>query len=64
MASDSIAREYSVLVAGREMSGQAAMTDESTINTNDINTMGVMRPLNHRSSPYAMRMMVKFLKIV
>lgn len=47
-----------------EISAQAAMTDDPTINANAARVSPVTDPPNHRTSPYAMRMMVRFLKIV
>ena len=40
------------------------MTELSTINPKEKRAMPVTEPPNHRTSPYAIKMMVKFLKIV
>jgi hypothetical protein len=46
------------------MSAQAAMMELRTIRPNEKRAIGVTEPPNHSTSPYAMRMMVKFLKMV
>jgi hypothetical protein len=46
------------------MSAQAAMTDEPTMRANDTRVRPVTTPLNMNTSPYAMRMMVRFLKML
>lgn len=47
-----------------EMSAHAAMTDEPTMRKNEQSVRGVTCPPNQMTSPYAMRMMVRFLKIL
>lgn len=47
-----------------EISAQAAMTDEPTMRANEARVRPVTDPPNHRTSPYAMRMMVRFLNIL
>lgn len=46
------------------MSAQAETTDDKTINPKESRAIPVTDPPNHRTSPYAMRMIVRFLKIV
>ncbi len=46
------------------MSAQAAITELMTINPNENKAMPVTEPPNHRTSPYAIRMIVRFLKMV
>lgn len=46
------------------MSAQAAITELSTIRPKENRAMDETEPPNHNTSPYAIRMMVKFLKIV
>jgi hypothetical protein len=46
------------------MSAQAATIEDRTINPKENSVRRVTEPPNHRTSPYAIRMMVKFLKIV
>jgi len=46
------------------MSAQAAMTELKTINPKEKRAMGVTAPPNQRTSPYAIRIMVRFLKMV
>lgn len=46
------------------MSAQAAMMELKTIRPKERSVMLVTEPPNQSTSPYAMRMMVKFLKIV
>lgn len=46
------------------MSAQAAMMLLSTMRPKLIRAIPVTEPPNHSTSPYAMRMMVKFLKMV
>jgi len=40
----------------------AAIIDETTIKINETIVNAVTRPPNHKTSPYAIRMIVKFLK--
>lgn len=47
-----------------EMSAHAAMTDDPTMRKKAARVRPVTDPPNHRTSPYAMRMMVRFLKMV
>ena len=47
-----------------ETSAQAAMTLLITIKPKLRRANGVTEPPNHKTSPYAIKMMVKFLKIV
>lgn len=46
------------------MSAQAAMTELSTIRPKENRAMEDTAPPNHNTSPYAIRIIVKFLKIV
>jgi hypothetical protein len=46
------------------MSAQAAMIELTTIRPKLSSVMLVTEPPNHSTSPYAIKMMVKFLKIV
>jgi hypothetical protein len=46
------------------MSAQAATIELSTIRPNEKRVMEVTEPPNHSTSPYAIRIMVKFLNIV
>jgi len=46
------------------MSAQAETTEDKTINPKERRANPVTDPPNQRTSPYAMRMIVKFLKIV
>jgi hypothetical protein len=46
------------------ISAQAATTDESTIRPKEKRAIPVTEPPNQRTSPYAIKMIVKFLKIV
>lgn len=46
------------------MSAQAAMIELSTIKPNENKAMDETAPPNHSTSPYAIKMIVKFLKIV
>jgi hypothetical protein len=46
------------------ISAQAATTELSTISPKDSRVRGVTLPPNQRTSPYAMTMMVRFLKMV
>jgi hypothetical protein len=46
------------------MSAHAAMMELKTIKPNEKRAMGVTEPPNQSTSPYAMRMIVKFLKMV
>lgn len=46
------------------ISAHAAMTELSTIRPNEKSAMEVTEPPNHNTSPYAIRMIVRFLKIV
>jgi hypothetical protein len=46
------------------MSAQAAMTDEKTMRPKEKSINGVTEPPNQRTSPYAIKIMVKFLKMV
>jgi hypothetical protein len=46
------------------ISAQAAMTELRTIRPNESRARGDTLPPNHRTSPYAMTMMVRFLKMV
>jgi hypothetical protein len=46
------------------MSAQAAITELRTINPKEKSAMGVTAPPNQRTSPYAIRIIVKFLKMV
>lgn len=46
------------------MSAHAAMTELKTIRPKEKSAMGVTEPPNHSTSPYAIRMMVRFLKMV
>lgn len=47
-----------------EMSDQAAMREESTMRPNETSVKLETDPLNQITSPYAIRMMVRFLNIV
>jgi hypothetical protein len=46
------------------MSAHAAMTELKTMRPKEKRAMGVTEPPNQSTSPYAMRMMVRFLKMV
>jgi hypothetical protein len=46
------------------MSAQAATRELRTINPNENKAMGVTEPPNQSTSPYAIKMMVRFLKMV
>jgi hypothetical protein len=46
------------------MSAQAAMTELRTMSPKEKRAIGVTEPPNQRTSPYAIKMIVKFLKIV
>ena len=46
------------------MSAQAATRELKTIRPKENRAMEVTAPPNHSTSPYAMRIIVKFLKIV
>lgn len=46
------------------MSAQAAMTELKTISPKENRVRFVTEPPNHKTSPYAIRMIVKFLKMV
>jgi hypothetical protein len=46
------------------MSAQAAMMELRTISPKEKRVMGVTEPPNQSTSPYAIKMMVKFLKMV
>jgi hypothetical protein len=46
------------------ISAHAAMTELSTIKPNEKSAMDVTEPPNHNTSPYAIKIIVKFLKIV
>jgi hypothetical protein len=46
------------------ISAQAAMMELKTIRPNEKRAMGVTEPPNQSTSPYAIRMMVRFLKMV
>lgn len=46
------------------MSAQAAITLDRAIRPNDSSAILVTVPPNHSTSPYAIRMMVRFLKMV
>jgi hypothetical protein len=46
------------------MSAHAAMIELRTINPKESRAIGVTSPPNHRTSPYAMTMIVRFLKMV
>ena len=46
------------------MSAHAATTELRTIKPKEKSAMDETAPPNHSTSPYAMRMIVKFLKIV
>ena len=47
-----------------EISAHAAITDDPTIKANEASVRPVTFPPNHRTSPYAIRMIVRFLKIL
>jgi hypothetical protein len=47
-----------------EISDQAAMTDDPTMRAKEARVRPVTDPPNHRTSPYAIRMMVRFLNIL
>ena len=46
------------------ISAQAAITELTTINPKEKRAEGVTLPPNHNTSPYAITIIVKFLKIV
>jgi hypothetical protein len=46
------------------ISAQAATTELRTMRPKDRRARGVTLPPNHKTSPYAMTMMVRFLKMV
>ena len=46
------------------ISAHAATTDDSTISPKENSVMRVTVPPNHSTSPYAVMMMVRFLKMV
>jgi hypothetical protein len=46
------------------MSAQAATMELSTMRPKEKRVIGVTEPPNQSTSPYAMRMMVRFLKMV
>lgn len=46
------------------MSAQAAMRELRTIKPKEKRVIGETDPPNHKTSPYAIRMMVRFLKMV
>ncbi len=46
------------------MSAQAAMTELRTISPKENRAMPVTEPPNQSTSPYAIKMVVRFLKIV
>lgn len=46
------------------MSAHAAMTELKTMRPKEKSAMGVTEPPNQSTSPYAIRMMVRFLKMV
>jgi hypothetical protein len=47
-----------------EISAHAAMTDDPTIRANATRVRPVTDPPNQRTSPYAIRMIVRFLNIL
>lgn len=46
------------------ISAHAAIMELATINPNENRAIGVTEPPNQRTSPYAIRMIVRFLKMV
>ena len=46
------------------ISAHAAMTELSTMRPNEKRAMDVTEPPNHRTSPYAIKIIVRFLKMV
>jgi hypothetical protein len=64
MAVAAASEAWPKLVKACWMSAQAAMMELNTIRPNENSAMGVTDPPNHSTSPYAIRMMVKFLKMV
>lgn len=61
-----MASELEVPCASRAclMSAHAAMTELITINPKEKSAIDVTDPPNQRTSPYAIKIVVKFLKIV
>lgn len=52
------------MVQAEEMSAHAAMIDDQTMSAKETSVRPVTMPWNMMTSPYAIRMMVRFLKIL
>ena len=53
-----------ILASVLEISDQAAMTDEPTMRKKEASVRPETDPPNHRTSPYAIRIIVRFLNIL
>jgi hypothetical protein len=64
MASVVATEAWPMLANACWMSAQAAMMELMTMRPNEKSAMGVTEPPNQSTSPYAIKMIVRFLKMV